>query len=202
MGITVPDDALEQVVESFLARFRTGERPSIEEYAARYPDLADQVRDLLPALAMVEQDLSLGGQTDATSANGEGAAGVMLRHLGDYLIVREIGRGGMGVVYEAVQQSLGRHVALKVLLWSSLSSTVTQSSSVGSAPTERPSSLAAPTARRDSGIQRPADPSALPCNIKAPTRPRARCLAPTARQWRLASTARRYCLDRKTAIER
>ena len=52
-------DPFEVVAESFLARYRAGERPSIEEYAARHPELADQIRRLLPALVMVEQDLSL-----------------------------------------------------------------------------------------------------------------------------------------------
>jgi eukaryotic-like serine/threonine-protein kinase len=56
---TVDRDPFEVVAESFLARFRAGERPSVEEYAARYPELAAQIRDLLPALVMVEQDLTI-----------------------------------------------------------------------------------------------------------------------------------------------
>ena len=56
---TVDRDPFELVAESFLARYRAGERPSVEEYAARYPELAEQIRELLPALVMVEQDLSI-----------------------------------------------------------------------------------------------------------------------------------------------
>src|SRR5262249_51456578 len=56
---TVDRDPFEVVAESFLARFRARERPSIEEYAARYPELADHIRELLPALVMVEQDLTI-----------------------------------------------------------------------------------------------------------------------------------------------
>ena len=63
---SVDRDPFEVVAESFLARFRAGERPSIDEYAARHPELADQIRELLPALVMVEQDLSI--DVDASAA--------------------------------------------------------------------------------------------------------------------------------------
>jgi serine/threonine protein kinase/WD40 repeat protein len=109
-------DPIEMLAGSFLARFRAGERPSVEEYAAQHPELADQIRELLPALVMLEQDKS--AVRSASGPNGDPhatAAGPAPQQLGDYLILREIGRGGMGVVYESVQQSLGRHVALKVL---------------------------------------------------------------------------------------
>jgi hypothetical protein len=48
-------DPLEQLAESFLARLRAGERPSLEEYAARHPELAADIRELFPALMVMEE---------------------------------------------------------------------------------------------------------------------------------------------------
>ena len=55
-------DPIDRLAESFLARFRAGERPSIEEYVAKYPDLADEIRGLLPALVQLEENLAPGAR--------------------------------------------------------------------------------------------------------------------------------------------
>ena len=103
---------LEQLADEFAARFRRGERPSLQEYADRYPDLADEIREVFPAMVGIEQ-VKDARRDEAAEAPAETLP--PLEQLGDFRILREIGRGGMGVVYEAEQVSLGRRVALKVL---------------------------------------------------------------------------------------
>ena len=102
---------VEQLAEEFIERKRRGERPTLSEYTEKYPDLAADIRDLFPALLMME-DL---GESSLAATGPETVRPAAVRQLGEYRILREVGRGGMGVVYEAEQQSLGRRVALKVL---------------------------------------------------------------------------------------
>src|SRR5215831_19730095 len=107
-------DPLGQIADEFVEAFRQGQRPSVEEFARRYPAHADEIRDILPALVLMEKAKAseAPGQHHPAQALADAAP---LQQLGDYQILREIGRGGMGVVYEAQQLSLGRHVAIKVL---------------------------------------------------------------------------------------
>ena len=106
-------EPIEELAESFLARFRAGQRPPLTELVAAHPELAEEIRELFPALIEMEQAGSAIGP--ATAAARAPMECTMPESLGDYRVIREIGRGGMGVVYEAEQKALGRRVALKVL---------------------------------------------------------------------------------------
>jgi hypothetical protein len=106
-------EPVEVLAEDFLARRRRGEAVSVAEFAARHPDLAGKITELFPMLVEIEDIKS---QRERAVQAATPSVPKALRQLGDFRIVREIGRGGMGIVYEAVQQSLGRRVAVKVLL--------------------------------------------------------------------------------------
>jgi serine/threonine protein kinase/WD40 repeat protein len=107
-------DPIGDIADAFVEAFRQGKRPSVEDFAARYPEHADELREVLPALVLMEKAKT---PEDAQPAQPAAAltSPLPLRQLGDYQILREVGRGGMGVVYEAQQLSLGRHVAIKVM---------------------------------------------------------------------------------------
>jgi hypothetical protein len=105
-------DPFELLAAEFTDRCRGGQRPSIDEYARRHPEFSEEIRELFPTIAAIEQVKSA---SPGPTGGGPVRGGLSLERLGDFLIIRELGRGGMGVVYEAEQESLGRHVALKVL---------------------------------------------------------------------------------------
>ncbi len=108
-------DPVEELAEDYLERLRRGDRPTVSEYVRRHPEHAEAIREVFSALAKIEQLRPSGGEAGVGRVPDEPATGRRIQQLGDFRIIREVGRGGMGVVYEAEQISLGRRVALKVL---------------------------------------------------------------------------------------
>src|SRR5262245_17864355 len=105
----VVDAALADLIEELTDRLHVNPSGDVEGFLAEHPDHAEQLRRMLPALQLLA--VSGADERAARLAPADGPTGT----LGDFRIIREVGRGGMGVVYEAEQVSLGRRVALKVL---------------------------------------------------------------------------------------
>jgi len=127
-----PDDRIDALIAAYLEAERTGRAPDREQLITEHPDATDELRSffadrdqfkkLAGPLRADEADVAAARQAVAmmpTLAPGEApasAAGNTLRYFGDYELLEEIARGGMGVVYKARQKSLNRVVAVKMIL--------------------------------------------------------------------------------------
>jgi serine/threonine protein kinase len=92
-------DPLEELAADYAERLRRGERPSVADYQLRHPELAQAISEFFPTVAALE-DLREPGVPET---------------VGEYRLLRELGRGGMGAVFAAEQPSLQRRVAVKIM---------------------------------------------------------------------------------------
>ena len=108
-------EAIGKLIEEFIDDVRAGKQPDIESFANRDPAIATQIRNALSAVLMIENPGQPGHQNAQLKADNVFDRQPAPAQIGEFQIIRELGRGGMGCVYEAVQSSLDRRVALKVL---------------------------------------------------------------------------------------
>jgi serine/threonine protein kinase len=102
------------LVTRFSDAVRRGEQPSIEEYARRYHDWAPQIRELFPLIQSLERWKS---DKEVECLRRSVPDEFPVRQLGDYQLIRELGRGGMGIVFEAVHDDSRKRLAVKLLPW-------------------------------------------------------------------------------------
>lgn len=114
-----PRGELAEILENYLASLEQGVAPDQDALLAAHPDLADELRPYLDSLRFLHgatcdmrSDRSSSNRANAVPGEADESRG---RQIGEYRLTREIGRGGMGIVYEAHQKSLNRRVALKIL---------------------------------------------------------------------------------------
>lgn len=105
---------IEVLASEYADKARQGQNPSIDSYVERYPEMEVQIRELFPMVAALEQWKS---DRESEVLRAQLPDQFKLKQLGNCRLVREIGRGGMGVVFEAFEGSIERQVAVKLLPW-------------------------------------------------------------------------------------
>jgi len=108
------DKGFADLVEELTARFQAGEPVDLDACRRDHPEHAERLEQLLPALRLLA-DVSRSRADGLLAPSAAADADPLAEPLGDFRLIREVGRGGMGVVYEAEQLSLKRRVAFKVL---------------------------------------------------------------------------------------
>ena len=112
------------MIAEYLQQVEAGAVPDREALLARHPELADRLRAFFTDYDRLDRqagDLRLSGDPDRTTGGaGQPADLPRVRYFGDYELLEEVARGGMGVVYKARQTSLNRVVALKMILQGTL----------------------------------------------------------------------------------